>query len=89
MRAAVTDSNNLVVNVVIIDADSDYDPGEGLTIVVIDDDAPCGLGWTHNGDGTWTEPTPAAPAAPPPSTDALLQQQIDFLTDRLMEQELL
>lgn len=62
MRAALTDTDGQVVNVIVYDPDSDYTPPNGLTLDELADESPVGPGWTRNGDGTY---------APPPVRDLI------------------
>lgn len=82
MRAAVIDETGTAVNVVLVDDPSDYDPGEGLGLLEVDDDSPVAPGWRHD-DGTWTEPDPTTPTATPPLPVSLadVQAQVDELWD--------
>ena len=45
-----------VVNVIVWDGISPYDPGDGIELVPSDDTPGVGIGWTRNADGTWTAP---------------------------------
>ena len=47
--------NDRVVNVIVWDGISPYDPGDGIELVPSDDTPGVGIGWTRI-DGTWTAP---------------------------------
>jgi hypothetical protein len=67
MRYAVVNADGLVVNVVLWDGTSEFDAGDGMTLVDLpyrmdtDDDGAeyqqylAGLGWTYDGTN-WTPP---------------------------------
>ena len=81
MRTAVIDRNGTVVNLVVLTADADYDPGEDRDLLALDDDSPVSIGWTWDRT-TWTKPT--TPPEPPMTTEAWLQRQINDLTDLIL-----
>lgn len=83
MRAAVIDPAGAVVNIVLVDDDNEYDPGDGHQVIEIDDTSAVGPGWTYD-DGTWIDPGPITPPPAPMSTEAWLQQQINDLTDLIL-----
>lgn len=59
-RHAVVDAEGLVVNVII--APPDFDPGDGLTLLPLDEDSPAGPGDTiKRGKLTRAEPAPPEP----------------------------
>lgn len=72
MRAAIIDTDGLVVTVAIIG--DEYDPDEGFSVVELDDDgSPVCVGWTYDG-GDWIEPTPSEPEPEPPSLRQLVEE---------------
>lgn len=80
MRYALTDPDGLVVNVVLLAEPNDWTPDDTLTLHPLDEGVRVGPGWTYDGN-TWVEPV--APE-PQPSVDALLQRQINELTDLIL-----
>lgn len=53
MNYALIDNTGLVINVVILNSESDWQPPEGQQIVELTGDA--GIGWTYS-DGVFTPP---------------------------------
>lgn len=65
MRYAVIDQNNVAVNFILWDGVSPYDPGEGLSLVVINDGVEYGPGWIYDpATQTFTNPNPPEPENP-------------------------
>jgi len=60
MKYALINADGLVVNGIVWDGETEFDPGEGLTVVKIPDDVRAGPGWTYDGTN-WTAPPPAEP----------------------------
>lgn len=71
--AQVQDASQIVVNIITWDGNEDVASGgwavpSGYTMVKVNDDdriypgVACGVGWTYNGDGTYSPP----PSGPPP-----------------------
>jgi hypothetical protein len=65
----VLNENNEVVNIIMYDGVSEYNPGEGLSVEVhprLADDPEIyeyvNIGSVRNSDGTWTHPVPETPA---------------------------
>lgn len=56
MRYAVIDAGGIVVNIILWDGVSPYDPGAGLTLVPDTDPPAAQIGGTHNQDGTFSPP---------------------------------
>jgi len=82
MKAALIDANNVVQNIIVWD-NSSIAPS-GLTAVVLDDSAFVSIGFTHNGDNTFTDPNPPAQPAPTSQpTLAELQSQLAALTAKI------
>lgn len=64
---AVVDTNNIVVNTIVWDGVTPYNPGVGLTLIEILDGVLCGPGWIYDPvTGTFTDPTPPSPPEPDP-----------------------
>jgi len=62
-RYLILDQSNTVVNIIIYDGVSEYNPGEGLTIesYPLEQDGSYSyvtIGSTRNIDGSWTHPEP-------------------------------
>jgi len=55
MRYALVDADGLVVNAIAWDGVTEFDPGEGITVVKIPDGVGAGPGWTYDGTN-WTAP---------------------------------
>ena len=49
----VVDESGEVVNIILWDGETQYDPGEGRTVLVQPEGV--GIGWRRDGDG-WTAP---------------------------------
>lgn len=49
MRAALV-SNGVVENVIVYDPENHYVPADGLTLIVLEEDAVAGIGWTYSGN---------------------------------------
>ena len=79
IRTALVDATGAVVNVVVVDDTSAWEPPDGQTPYGLPDDSHVGLGWTH--DGTTFNPPPAEPAGPVLPTTPDLQAQLDDLAD--------
>lgn len=79
MRAALI-IDGLVENVILVG--EDYTPPAGYALVPLDDDDAVGPGWAVDPLGGWTAPEDPEPA--PPSQLALMQQQINELTDLVL-----
>lgn len=76
VRKLILDGN-IVVNVVEVDPDADWDPGEGLTVHPAPDEIPVGPGWivaSSGGDGAFTPPEPPNPPDPPELTPTLVER---------------
>ena len=55
MRYALVDADGLVVNAIVWDGETKFDPGEGLTVAKIPDGIGAGPGWTYDGTN-WIAP---------------------------------
>lgn len=86
MRAALHDPDGLVVNVIVLDEDSDYEPTDGLTLLELDDDSPVGPGWLLV-DDDWVEPDPPGPATPSLAELQAQLEQIQAQIQQLLEQQ--
>lgn len=65
-RYAVIDQNNVLTNVVAWDGVSLYNPGDGLTLVPINEGASYGPGWIYDpATQTFIDPNPPAPEPTP------------------------
>ncbi len=68
MKYAIINSASIVENIIVWDGASPYDPGNGLTLVVINDGVMCQIGWIYDPvTQTFTDPNPPAPPAEEPS----------------------
>lgn len=63
MRYAVTDPAGVVLNIILLDAPDDFDPGEGRELIELDDDSRVDIGWTLSGH---TPDPPELPVEPEP-----------------------
>lgn len=64
-RYAVIDENNALINVIVWDGVTPYDPGPGLSLVIINEGVSYGPGWIYDPETqTFIDPTPPPP--PPP-----------------------
>ena len=68
MRYALIDADGLVVNVIVWDGNAEYTAPDGLTLVQIPDDQPCGTGWTYDVTN-WI--------APPPVEDEFMEAPVE------------
>lgn len=93
MRAALLDSSGRVSNIIVLDADSNYDPPEEFTMVILDGTVLVNIGDLWNG-GDWTPPEVPEPEEPPvpgevPMTIdekiAEMQSVIDMLVSAMLE----
>ncbi|WP_243061137.1 hypothetical protein [Nocardioides sp. SR21] len=86
MNAALIDENGLVVNTIVVG--DDYEPPDGLEVIELPTDPPVAIGWTYD-DGEWLEPDLVVPEPPTPGPLSLIQAQLDFISDRLLEEGIL
>lgn len=87
MHFAVLNSDGVVWNTIVLDEESDYDPGEGFSLENIADTPQVTMGWRLS-DSEWIPGEPES-ITPPLSNDDIivtlqasveyLQQQIDIL----------
>lgn len=54
-RYAIVDDSNIVQNVILWDGESEYDPGDGLTLILLSDDAPVSVSDTITEHGDITD----------------------------------
>lgn len=52
MTYAIIDGSHTVINIIRWDGASEYDPGEGNSLVVVPDDIQIEVGWTYT-DGVF------------------------------------
>lgn len=57
MRWALVDVDGFVTGVIVWDGETEYAAPDGLTLVNVPEDQPCGTGWTYT-DGQWISPPP-------------------------------
>ena len=82
MKAALVDSNNIVVNIIVWD-ETCVSP-EGVTVVVLPDDFLISTGWIYNGGQSFTDLNPPAAIEPPPApTLQELQAQLAELAAKI------
>lgn len=55
MRAALV-SNGIVENVIVYDPENHYSPADGVTLIVLEEDAVVGIGWTYSGNAFASPP---------------------------------
>ena len=55
MKYALINADGLVVNAIVWDGETEFDPGDGITVVKIPDGIGAGPGWTYDGTN-WTAP---------------------------------
>lgn len=55
MKYALINADGLIVNSIIWDGETEFDPGEGIMVVKIPDGTRAGRGWTYDGTN-WTPP---------------------------------
>jgi hypothetical protein len=78
MKAAIVDSNNTVVNIIVWD-ETCVAP-DGAACVVLPDDFHVSIGWVYNGEQSFTDPNPPAQTeAPTAPTLQELQAQLASL----------
>lgn len=62
MKWAIIDTQNIVTNIIVWDGMSPYDPGEGNTLIKINDGVYCAIGWIYD-PATQTFSPPAEPTS--------------------------
>jgi hypothetical protein len=63
-KYAIVDSNNIVVNVIVWDGVTPYNPGPNMTLINIPEGVDCAGGWIYDPvTQTFTDPNPPAPPA--------------------------
>jgi hypothetical protein len=82
MKAALVDSNNIVMNIIVWD-ESCVAP-EGVTAVILPDNFLISTGWIYNNEQSFTDPNPpVAIELPPALTLQDLQAQLAELAAKI------
>lgn len=59
MKWAIINTENIVMNIIVWDGVTPYNPGDGLTLVPINDGVPYGGGWIYDPvTQKFTDPNP-------------------------------
>jgi len=59
MKYAVINSSNIVENIIVWDGSAPYNPGAGMTLVEIQNNVFCAIGWIYDpSTQTFTNPNP-------------------------------